>query len=160
MYKSATYTSTTLSKIIELAEEGLRDSKIAVALGVNIATFSNWKRTKPEVYLALEQARAKVHQKVEDALIKRALGYDMVETHIEKVGTRIKKKRILKAMPPDVKAIEFYLTNRVPEDWSSMQKLKVETSGTVDINSIDVDSLSEEKLQTLAEAIRSANSKS
>lgn len=56
--------------------------------------------------------------KVENALLKRALGYTYTE--VKKEGTVNGTAKVTvteKTMPPDVAAIIFWLKNRKPEVW-------------------------------------------
>lgn len=67
--------------------------------------------------------------KVENALLKRALGYTYTETRREGTANSIKNgtakiTKIEKTVPPDVAAIIFWLKNRKPEEW---RELPVET---------------------------------
>lgn len=154
---SKQFSSRKLPKIVKMAESGLADWQIAHNLGVEKGTFVWWKRTHPELKLALERAREPVIQEVENALYKRAIGYDTEEVHIEKIGGRRRIKRIQRAMAPDVKAIAFYLTNRAPEKWKNTQKIELEGNGGVHIDSLNLSQLSDDQLNVLAEAVRTAH---
>lgn len=56
--------------------------------------------------------------KVENALLKRALGYTYTEVKKEDTVNGTAKVTVTeKTMPPDVAAIIFWLKNRKPEVW-------------------------------------------
>lgn len=150
------FSSRKLPKIIKMAEKGLADWQIAHNLGIQKSTFVYWTRTHPELKLALEQAREPVIQEVENALFRRAVGYPTEEVHVERIGGRKRIKRIRRALPPDVKAISFFLTNRSPEKWKNSQKIEVD-GNVVNVGNIDLSKLSDDQLGTLAKAIRSAH---
>ncbi len=147
------YSADKLPLIDAWAREGLTDVQISINLGVDVTTFAYWKRTKPELSLLLERAREPIIREVENALYKRAIGYKYTETNVER--TRRKKiiRKTLKEVPPDVKAIIFYLTNRVPSKWKFSSKIETATAKDPE-NEMDLSKLSDEKLALLEEAIR------
>ena len=96
--------------------------QIAEFLGVNRRTLYSWKETHSDFADALE-ARTYGTAEVVLALHQRAVGYSTVET-VEELepmagGMAVsKEKRTIKHVPPDIKAIELWLKNRAPDDWS------------------------------------------
>ncbi|MEA4862207.1 MAG: hypothetical protein AB7F40_12410 [Victivallaceae bacterium] len=66
-------------------------------------------------------------ERVERALLKRALGYLQREIYSEEIVDRktgeptgeIKRKIVIKRVPPDVKAAMLWLQNRRPEQWGT-----------------------------------------
>jgi len=66
-------------------------------------------------------------EKVEAALLRRALGYYTTETHAEalldkKTGHptgEVKKRTVRKFVPPDVRAAMAWLQNRLPDKWGA-----------------------------------------
>jgi len=150
------YSDTKLSLIDAWAREGLSDAQIATNLGVNVTTFNYWKRTRPELALLLEKAREPIIREVENALYKRAIGYKFTEVNVERSRRKKIIKKTLKEVPPDVKAIIFYLTNRVPSKWKFSSK--IETGPITDPEGeMDLSKLSDEKLALLEEAIRESH---
>ena len=150
------YSDTKLSLIDAWAREGLSDAQIATNLDVNVTTFNYWKRTRPELALLLEKAREPIIREVENALYKRAIGYKFTEVNVERSRRKKIIKKTLKEVPPDVKAIIFYLTNRVPSKWKFSSK--IETGPITDPEGeMDLSKLSDEKLALLEEAIRESH---
>jgi hypothetical protein len=147
------YKSRMLPKIFKMASEGALDWQIAHALDVNIHTFSFWVKTKPEVVLTLEKARQPIIKIHEEALSKRALGFEYEEVKVEKRGIKECVTKTKKMMPPDVKALIFYLKNRDSKRWKDVQKVSIDTQGNV-LGNIDASSLSDEKLALLREAVK------
>ncbi len=84
--------------------------------------------------------------KVENALLRRAVGYEYTETRVEESDKGSKVTEITKHMPPDTKAAIFWLKNRQPGRWSDRQILEHE-----DYTEIDeaIESLSTEELLRL-----------
>lgn len=91
-------------------------------MGVVESTYYEWKRRFPALAEAVADGKEVVDVKVENALLKRALGYTYTETKREGTVNGIKNGTakitvIEKTMPPDVAAIIFWLKNRKPEVW-------------------------------------------
>jgi len=102
-------------------------------MGVASSTFYLWQNRFPEIMEALKKGKAPVDTQVENALLKRALGYSYVETVTEfelsdtgmkdNDGKPVMEKKIKsvrsikKEVPPDVGAGAFWLKNRRPDRW-------------------------------------------
>lgn len=100
------------------AREGLTDELIARKIGINPATLYKWIDKYGEIGEALKRGKAPVDFEVENALLKRARGYDYEETITEIYGDGKKHiRKVKKHMPPDVGAIAFWLKNRRPDKW-------------------------------------------
>lgn len=96
------------------ARDGLTDEQIAHNCGCATSTLYVWKEKYPELSEALKKGKEIVDIKVENALLKRALGYTYVEV-IEDFGTV--SKRVTKTVLPDTTAQIFWLKNRRPDKW-------------------------------------------
>lgn len=104
------------------AREGLINKQIANNIGITDRTFSDWVGRFPSISSALKKGKAPVDLEVENALLKRALGYEYEETitEIEELAEGKQKKhirKIKKHMPPDTTAQIFWLKNRKPSRW-------------------------------------------
>lgn len=114
------------------ARDGLTDEQIARKMGISAATFYNWQNRFVEIFESVKRGKAPVDVEVENALLKRALGFEYVEevTEIEDVPTGkidgngnpiMKKKKHLrkvkKVVPPDPVSMIFWLKNRKPATW-------------------------------------------
>ena len=137
----------------DLARQGYTDEAIAKKLGIHTATFYEYQKKFPEFSEALERGKAPVDFEVENALLKRALGYEYEETKIEslerddeleksgevvagKSGTVKRVTKIKKKVAPDTNAAKFWLKNRRPNTWRDKHDIK--HSGDISIN-IDSD---------------------
>lgn len=118
------------------ARQGLTDEQIAKNMGIRRSTFYEWLKKFPDISVALKKGKAPVDFEVENALLKRALGfeYEETETIIEEVDGKQKKriKKIKKVALPETSAAIFWLKNRKTEQWRSVNptveaKLKAET---------------------------------
>ena len=97
------------------ARDGLIDEQIAHNCGISAGTLYDWKNRFPQIAEALKKGKEVVDVQVENALLKRALGYETVEEMTEEGpdGTKIRTTRV----PPDVTAQIFWLKNRMPDRW-------------------------------------------
>lgn len=94
------------------------DTQIAAKIGISASTLYEWKNKYPQLAEALSNGKEVIDIKVENALLKRALGYSYEETRREgQKGGTAKITVITKYMPPDVTAQIFWLKNRKPEMW-------------------------------------------
>lgn len=113
-------------------EYGMTCEQLAPIFGVKRKTVEQWSWLYPEFKAALKAGRDQFDgAKVENALLKRALGYEYEEKSVETVSVKAKHKidgyeiRIpavkttitTKALPADVRAIMFWLTNRQQDRW-------------------------------------------
>ncbi len=69
-------------RAMDLASDGLTDSQIAYRLGVSRSSFYNYKRQYPELVEAIESGRDVVDGKVENSLLRQALGDYTITTHV------------------------------------------------------------------------------
>ncbi len=125
-----------LIKIEGWARDGLTDEQVATNIGISRQTLYEWVKKYPDISDALKRGKEVVDRQVENALLKRALGYEYDETTLERVRDpitdeteMIETKRVVKQVVPDTTAQIFWLKNRKPTEWRDKQELEV--SGTV-----------------------------
>lgn len=98
-------------------------SDIAKRIGVSEKTLIAWRKTYPEIEQAIKDGKEIVDYRVENALLKVALGYTTtdVKTIIsppDKNGNRaIRVEKTEREVPPNPTAIMCWLNNRKPEQW-------------------------------------------
>ena len=112
------------------AREGLTDEQIAHNIGITAKTLYVWKNEHSDICEALKKGKAIVDLQVENALLKRALGYEYMEERIE-VSEKDGRKVIqtTKTVLPDTTAQIFWLKNRRPDKWRDKP---LETTGGAD----------------------------
>lgn len=99
------------------ARDGLTLEQMANNCGVADSTFREWKGRFPALAAALKVTRELADIEVENALYKRAVGYDYTETTVVD-GPKGRTETIThKRMAPDVVAQIFWLKNRKPAVW-------------------------------------------
>jgi len=118
------------------AREGLNDMEIMKKLGISKKTFYEYVKKYSDFRNSLKKGKAPVDTLVENALLKRCLGYEFPEV-TEEIKTDGKgnilfkhKKKTPKHYPPDVGAIQTWLSNRKNHKWKrnpDLQKFKDDT---------------------------------
>lgn len=106
------------------ARDGLTDEQIAKNIGISRASLYEWKKKEIDISDALKKGKEVVDFEVENALLKRALGYTITiqEDKLDKNG-RVHTLEKEVHIPADTTAQIFWLKNRKPNNW----KDKVET---------------------------------
>lgn len=140
-----------LIKIEGWAKDGLSDEQIAYNIGINKNTIYTWKKKYPAIHEVLKKGKEVVDRQVENALLKRALGYDY-EEETKMVAESGKKsiKVVKKHIPPDTTAIIFWLKNRKREQWRDVNKIEIDKPVQVEQNTnIDLSNLSKDELLKL-----------
>lgn len=99
------------------ARDGLTDEQLAEKIGINRATLYDWKKKYPNISDALKKGKEIVDIRVENALLKRALGYSYTEVMDETSEDGVKHRETVKFIPPDTTAQIFWLKNRRPDKW-------------------------------------------
>ena len=112
------------------ARDGLTDEQISKNLGISKTTLYKYKDEHIELFELLKKGKEIVDYEVENALLKRALGYEYDEITYE-CGEEV--KRVRKQVAPDTTAQIFWLKNRKPEQWR--EKQVIESSNTVEFKS-------------------------
>lgn len=112
------------------ARQGLFDAQIAKNMGIGEATLYRYKANHPEIKEALRKGKEVVDIEVENAMLKRALGYTIriVEQKIDKFGEVHDCERDVH-IPGDVTAQIFWLKNRRRQQWRD--KVEVEKGESI-----------------------------
>lgn len=128
-----------LIRITAWARDGLSETQIGKNIGVSVITIYNWKKAHPEIMEALRRGKEIPDIEVENALFKRAKGYDYIETKIEKSEKYGEKTTTTtKHVAGDVDAQKFWLKNRRPDKWKD--KLAVQDDQEIeDTNKVEQD---------------------
>lgn len=111
------------------ARSGLTDEQLAHNMGIATSTLYEWKKRYPEISESLKSNKEIADIAVENALYKRAIGYQYTETTKE-AGKVV--KTVVKEVVPDTTAQIFWLKNRQPERWRDKQE--VQNTGNMDFN--------------------------
>ena len=107
------------------ARDGYTFEDIANRIGISYSGLRKWRKEYPEIDKALKAGREIIDYKVENALLKSALGYKTKEV---KVTTTIRHGKVIetikevtdKEQAPNVSAAQCWLYNRLPKKWKNM----------------------------------------
>ena len=105
------------------ARDGLTDKQLAKNMGIAVGTLYEWKKKYHDIADALKKGKEVVDREVENAMLKRALGYDYEEVTLERKTVRddltdeltsemVETKRVKKHVIPDTTAQIIWLKHR------------------------------------------------
>ncbi|MGG1518733.1 helix-turn-helix domain-containing protein [Paenibacillus oryzisoli] len=127
------------------ARDGLTDEQLAHNMGIRAGTLYEWKKRFPDISDALKKGKEVVDRQVENALLKRALGYTYDEVTKERTNTLdengnvvaalVETKVVTKEVQPDTTAQIFWLKNRKPAEWRDKQV--VEHEGEIGVKKLE-----------------------
>ena len=116
--------ATSQLKLEAWARDGLIDEQIAKNMGITPSTLYEWKKNYSEISESLKKGKEVVDIQVENALLKRALGYSYKEIKEEKTVDGKRVTVTTKEVVPDTTAQIFWLKNRRPERWRDKQDIE------------------------------------
>ncbi len=113
------------------ARDGYTFQDIANRIGIAVSTLRMWRMQYEDIDNALKKGREIIDYKVENALLKSALGYHTKEV---KVTTTIRYGKTVetikevtdKEQAPNVSAIQCWLYNRLPNKWKKNRDQLIE----------------------------------
>lgn len=115
-----------LLKLEGWARDGLTDEQIATNIGITAKTLYDWKKKYSNICEALKRGKDVVDREVENALLKRALGYEYEEVKEKIEDGEITERTVTKKeVVPDVTAQIFWLKNRKRETWADRQNIEI-----------------------------------
>lgn len=143
MGRKSKLTRKLINKARELSEKGLSNKQIFEALQISCDCFYRYMKENDEFRTAVEVGREITTDNVENALMKRALGYDVEESqvvsHVDKDGniaiSEIKKSK--RHIPPETAAMAFWLKNRRPNKWKDRHDLETHGNVVIKLNQVE-----------------------
>lgn len=106
-------------------------------VGVSRTGFFGWYKESEDLRKACATSLDIANMSVEEALLKRALGYDYWEETWDLIEGELRLAHKYKRhVPPDVKAILSWLYNRLPSSWRAVQEPLESTQYTETIKNI------------------------
>ena len=109
--------------------EGLTLVEVAEKLGMPLPILYKRAEKFPAFAAALRLpcAGAALDDKVEQALLRRALGYrqeeviceDIIDRESGEITREVKRRTVSRQVPPDVRAAMMWLQQRRPQKWSA-----------------------------------------
>lgn len=116
------------------ARNGLTDEQIANNIGISRSTLFEWRKNNQDISNALKKGKEVIDIEVENALLKRALGYTITlkEQKVDKDGCIHDLQKDVH-IPADTTAQIFWLKNRRKQQWRD--KVEYETN-TDELNKV------------------------
>ena len=117
------------------ARDGLTNEQIAEKLDINIDSLYEYQKKFSEFSEALKRGKEEIDVMVENALLKRAVGYTFEEVTYEAIEIKTgsgdnvvyqpatKIKTVIKEVQPDTTAQIFWLKNRKKDVWKDKQEI-------------------------------------
>lgn len=137
------------------ARDGLTDEQIARNIGISRSTLAEWKNKYPDISDTLKKGKEIVDIQVENALLKKAIGFKeklskpfkVKRTYYDERGKKVETEDIVYVEeeiynPPDTTAQIFWLKNRRPDKWRNREEIEVRN-----------DSSTNEILKSIAEQV-------
>lgn len=124
-----------LLKIQGWAMDGLTDEQIAHNMGIRRSTLYEWRKKFVAISDTLKKSKEVADRYVENALYKRAVGYEEIVEKKQRVlhGVVVEENITTKQIPPDVTAMIFWLKNRKPDVWRDKTETAItETNGVLE----------------------------
>lgn len=137
-----------LNLVIGWRRRGLTNEQISDNLGISLQSFDNYVKRYEEFADAVEEGAEECEIHVENALVKRALGYSYKEVTRERKQVLnpetgemeyklVVTKSVTKHVVPDVSAQQYYLEHRAPKRWEKVPSAYIDSiQVNADIKSI------------------------
>lgn len=108
-------------------------------IGISKTAFWGWYRESEDLRKAVATSLDIANASVENALYRRATGYDYEEEEWGLVEGDLRRIRVFRRhVPPDTKAIMQWLFNRLPNRWRAIQEPLESTQYTNTVKEIIV----------------------
>ena len=129
---------------------GLSNEQVAENLGISDQSFTNYYKRYEDFAAAVDKGKEETDIHVENALVKRALGYNYKEVTRERKLVKnpetgeeeyklVVTKSVTKHVIPDVTAQQYYLEHRAPKRWERVPQAHIDS---VQVNA-DIQSIAE-----------------
>lgn len=137
-----------LALVTGWCRRGLTKEQVSENLGISVQSFDNYYKRYEDFAEAVDKGREETEIHVENALVKRALGYSYKEVTRERKLVRnpetdedeyklVVTKSVTKHVIPDVGACQYYLEHRAPKRWEKVPSTYIDSvQVNADIKSI------------------------
>lgn len=108
--------------IIKLTRLGFTIKELSHILGIKESRVGHLIFNDQEFRLEIERSRTYPNYAIEQSLFKSAMGFEQYQIKsVEGKPTEV----TLKQVAPNVRALMFWLTNRMPSKWNNVRKSEV-----------------------------------
>lgn len=128
----------------KLKAKGCSEEEIAEGIGISYSAFRKHKKQfESDLKIGQEVFTESRLKDIENSLIKKALGYDYIETKKEVTetpqGEIVKFVETTKHVPASDTSIIFSLVNRNPDKWQSINNIKNTVQISPDLLNVKVE---------------------
>jgi len=123
-----------LSEIRDWCMDGKTNEEMCVLLSISPDSWYTYMKEHNELNNIVTAGKSVIDNRVENAVLKTALGFEyeeiktiLEEDHNGKKRTRIEKTK--KYMPPNPTAQAFWLKNRKKDEWGDRKEIVFDTKG-------------------------------
>ncbi len=138
-------TENELRLVSYLARDGLSLDRIRKTLGIKKTEWNSFLKENPEEKRRLKLLRKSIDYQVEDALLKRALGYTSTEHRETEKPNGTEYVTTQKDVPPDVRAAALWLKFRRSEVWDDKYEKSDEPSVTAMLKELEEEAQNEDE---------------
>lgn len=114
-------------------KDGCTNKELAEKMGITVKTLYKWQIKSPELKEAIREGKDVTDYKVENALLRAALGYEHTEVKTimsgegdAKGNRKMKVEKVTRYYPPNVNAAIMWLCNRKPDIWKRNRDTMIE----------------------------------
>lgn len=126
-----------------MARDGLDKKEIINRLGITSQKFTALINKDSSICDELIYQKMITDYKVEDALLKKALGGTVTEVKETEKSTGTETVTVTKEVPADTSALQFWLKNKCPEKWNEKGSDFSDTQEKLDKIFLSINSLAE-----------------
>ena len=101
-----------------MARDGFDETEISKRLNLKVSYIKKLIKNDKDIIRDIEYAKLLTDYRVEDSLLKKALGDTVTETKTTEKGSGSETITNTKEVPADTSAIQFWLKNRCPDKWN------------------------------------------
>lgn len=130
-------TDNELKLVSYLARDGMKLDKIRKTLGIKSSEWRRYLKEHPNERRRLELLKKTTDYMVEDALLKRALGYISEEHRESEKPNGSESVTTAKEVPPDVRAAALWLKFRKSDVWDKKQGQEAEIDIAKELEALD-----------------------
>lgn len=120
-----------LAQLQAWKRDGLTDNEIAENIGISRSTYYAWLNKHRDISDSIKKGQEQMIVNVENALYKRAIGYEYTEKKVKiqenHLGSTTIREQVVKDVAPDVGAAIFILKNRSDGKWRDKREYDMST---------------------------------
>ena len=119
-------------RAMQLRARGFAEADVALGFGVSLTCLKKWKEKHPEFVAALKKGQEELtHKTALRSLYALMNGYEHPEEKIFFTPSAPEDKQVVRVQttrhyPPNIAAIIFWLCNKLPDEFQSVNKQRID----------------------------------